>query len=51
MLQHRREMEEMLQYIQQLEQRIVELERQKQTEPIIEQPTKQKRRGIISFFL
>ncbi|MBW9218621.1 MerR family transcriptional regulator [Anoxybacillus ayderensis] len=51
LLQHRREMEEMLQHIQQLEQRIAELERQKQAEPIIEQRTKQKRRGIISFFL
>ncbi|NNU90221.1 MULTISPECIES: MerR family transcriptional regulator [Anoxybacillus] len=51
LLQHRREMEEMLQYMQQLEQRIAQLEKQKQIEPAIEQPTKQKRRGIISFFL
>ncbi|KHF26806.1 Chromosome-anchoring protein RacA [Anoxybacillus sp. BCO1] len=52
LLQHRREMEEILQYMQQLEQRIAELERQKQIEePAVEQPIKQKRRGMIRFFL
>ena len=41
----------MLQYIQQLEQRIAELERQKQAELTIEKPPKPKRRGIISLFI
>ncbi|WP_461201605.1 MerR family transcriptional regulator [Anoxybacillus sp. TBDG-1] len=50
LLQHRREIEEMLQYIQQLEQRIAHLEHQQQTTMVHEQP-KQKRRGMISFFL
>ncbi|MBB6177649.1 chromosome-anchoring protein RacA [Anoxybacillus tengchongensis] len=50
LLQHRREIEEMLQYIQQLEQRIAHLEHQQKTTIVHEQP-KQKRRGMISFFL
>ncbi|ASA97958.1 MULTISPECIES: MerR family transcriptional regulator [Anoxybacillus] len=50
LLQHRREIEDMLQYIQRLEQRIVDLEHQQQTKLVHEQP-KQTRRGIISLFL